>query len=116
MLGDERLELRYELTVASLRQVRCDSPLQGEQAELREAPDRRLGESVVGEVRERSATPERESVAERPGGRRRILALGPLEELLEGVEVELTWRRTEHVARRARLEYAGSRAERLPQT
>ena len=116
MLGDERLELRYELTVSSLRQVRCDSPLQGEQAELREAPDRRLGESVVGEVRERSATPERESVAERPGGRRRILALGPLEELLEDVEVELTWRRTEHVARRARLEYAGSRAERLAQT
>ena len=63
MLGDERLELTDELVVAPEQQVGVDPELDRRQPDLLEPGDRRLGEALVGEVRERRAPPERQRIA-----------------------------------------------------
>ena len=60
MLGDDRLELSDELAVAPELEVGVDPRRERAQPQLLEAGDLRLGELLVGEVRERGPAPERE--------------------------------------------------------
>ena len=55
VLRDETFELRDELDVASQREICLDPSLDGDEAKLLEADDRRLGERLVGEVVQRRA-------------------------------------------------------------
>ena len=63
VLGDECLELPDQLVVAPEREVGVDPELDCCQPDLLEPGDRRLGEALVGEVRERRASPQRQRVA-----------------------------------------------------
>ncbi len=63
VLGDERLELSDQLVVAPECEVGVDPELHRCQPDLLEPGDRRLGEALVGEVRERRASPQRQRVA-----------------------------------------------------
>ena len=73
VLRRQRVELRDQRGVAAEREVGVDPHLDREQVHLLEAPDRRLGERLVGEVGERGAAPERERLAQLLGG---LLRLG----------------------------------------
>ena len=89
---DERLELGDELGVAPEREVGLDPLLERDGAELLEPRDLGLGERLVEEVGERRAAPERERLAQRALGRRRVAALERRAPLLrepgEAVEVD----------------------------
>ncbi len=63
MLGDECLELSHQLVVATEREVGVDPQLHRGQPDLLEPGDRRLGETLVDEVRERWTPPQGEGVA-----------------------------------------------------
>ena len=63
VLGDERLELSDQVGVATQVEVGLDPKLQCGQPDLLEPGDGRLGELLVGDVRERRAPPQRERVA-----------------------------------------------------
>ncbi len=63
VLGDERLELSDQLVVAPECEVGVDPELDCCQPDLLEPGDGRLGEALVGEVRERRAPPQRQRVA-----------------------------------------------------
>ena len=63
VLGDECLELCDHLVVAPEREVGVDAELHRDQPDLLEPGDGRLGEALVGEVRERRAPPQRQRVA-----------------------------------------------------
>ena len=64
VLGDQCLELSDQLVVAPEREVGVDPQLQRCQPDLLEPGDRRLGEALVDEVRERWSSPQSEGVAE----------------------------------------------------
>ncbi len=64
MLGDECLELPDQLVLTPECKVGVDPKLQRCQPDLLEPGDRRLREALVGEVRERRAPPQRQSVAQ----------------------------------------------------
>ena len=63
VLGDQCLELSDQLVVAPEREVGVDPQLDRCQPDLLEPGDRRLGEALVGEVRERRAPPQRQRLA-----------------------------------------------------
>ena len=71
--GDERLELGNQLCVAPQREIRIDPIFDGNEPELLETSDLRLGEGLVREVDERLTSPERESLAQLLCRTRRIL-------------------------------------------
>ena len=64
MPRDERLELAHELRVCPEQQVGLDPVLDRDEVELFEATDRGAGKRLRGEVRERSAAPERQRLGE----------------------------------------------------
>ena len=121
MLRDELLELAHQLRVPALREIRRHPILEHRQAQLLEAPHRRLREPLVGEVSERVATPEGQRLSKRArrGGRvatseRRPTLLG---QPLEPLQVELIRRDVDAVAGRLGDDPAvlPSRPQRLPQ-
>ena len=63
LLGDECLELSDQLVVAPECEVGVDPELDCCQPDLLEPGDRRLGEALVGEVRERRTPPQRQRLA-----------------------------------------------------
>ena len=63
VLGDQCLELSDQLVVAPECEVGVDPELDCCQPDLLEPGDRRLGEALVGEVRERRAPPQRQRLA-----------------------------------------------------
>ena len=63
VLGDQCLELPDQLVVAPECEVGVDPELDCCQPDLLEPGDGRLGEALVGEVRERRAPPQRQRVA-----------------------------------------------------
>ena len=63
MLGHEGLELADELAVAAEREVGVDSAFERRDTQFLELEDGRLCELLVGEVCERRAAPERQSLA-----------------------------------------------------
>ncbi len=72
--ADELLELADERPVPAQLQVGVDSPLERGQPELLQASDRGLGERVVGEIRQRRPSPQRERRPQVLGGRTNIAA------------------------------------------
>ena len=115
MLDQQLLELPDELGVATQREVRLDPLLEGGDAELFEALDRRPRERLVRQVGERGAAPEAERL---PQELRRLFRVICVERLrgqpLEHDQVELLRHEADRVARRARLDWRGG-SERLPQ-
>ncbi len=87
------------------REVGVDPELDCSQPDLLEPGDRRLGEALVGEVRERRASPERQRVAEplRRVGRQAAGEQAPslVHEALEAVEIELVGLDPDDVAGRS---------------
>ncbi len=63
VLGDQRLQLPDQLVMAPECEVGVDPELDCCQPDLLEPGDGRLGEALVGEVRERRAPPQRQRVA-----------------------------------------------------
>jgi hypothetical protein len=118
MLGDQRLQLADELVVAAEGEVRVDPKLQRGDAKLFEAKDRRLGERLVREVRERCAAPEREPLAQPVSRAPEVLvrerATTALEELLEALDVDRSGRGLHRVAARPRHQHL--RWEHSPKT
>ena len=92
VLGDEGFELSDQLVVAPEREVGVDPQLDCCKPDLAEPSDGRLGEALVGEVRERRASPERQRVAEplRRIARQAASEQAPplVHEPLESVEIE----------------------------
>ena len=72
--ADELLELADERPVRAELQVGGDSPLERGQPELLQAADRGLGEGVVGEVRQRRPSPQRERLPQVLGRRASVAA------------------------------------------
>ena len=85
---DESLELRNQLGVAAGGEIELDPVLERTEARLREAGDLRLSPGVVGEVAERSAPPQPES-----------LSWARDAQALEALDVELVRQDRDHVAR-----------------
>ena len=113
---DERLQLGDELRVPPECEVGLDSRLERGQAKLLEARDLVLRERLVGEVRQRDSSPERQRLAERHLGARRVACIERRSALRgkpgEPMDVHPLRVDLEHVAGRARLDHPGS--ERLP--
>ena len=115
VLGSERLELADELPIPAESEVDLDAQLERGKPDLLEPRDRRLGEALVGDVRERRSPPQRQRLPQPIGG----VACLPVREALprvvdqplEPVEVELIRPQTDHVAGRLRGE--GIRRKRL---
>ena len=63
VLDDQCLELSNQLVVAPERKVGVDPELYCREPDLVEPADGRLGEALVGEVRERRASPQRQRLA-----------------------------------------------------
>ena len=105
VLGDECLELSDQLVVAPEREVGVDPELDCCQPDLLEPGDRRLGEALVGEVRERRAPPQRQRVAQplRRVGRQAASEQAPplVHQALEAVEIELVGLDPDDVAGRS---------------
>jgi hypothetical protein len=112
MRGDERLELADEVGPVPRPQVGVDPPLEGDQAQLLEPGDLRLGELLVGEVGERAPVPEAERLAERRRGERILPARSQRlclpHQAFEPVQVELVGADLEQVARRPRADPLGA--------
>ena len=102
MVDDERAEFADENVLASQSEIGLDPILDRNHVELFEACDRRLGERLVREVRQRRPTPQRECLAQ-PVGRLLRRADRFRQQLLEPGRVQLTCRDLQRVARRARL-------------
>ena len=103
VLTRQRIELTHELGVLTSGQVSVDSIFERGKTKLVEARDFGLGETVVGEIRERRSSPERKCLFHAP------LCL----ELPKPIEVELARLDPERVARRPALHALPS--EQLPQ-
>ena len=90
--ADELLELADECPVRAELQVGGDSPLERAQPELLQAADRGLGEGVVGEVRQRRPSPQRERLPQVLGGRASVaafeLARSGVDHALEALRIE----------------------------
>jgi hypothetical protein len=112
MRGDERLELADEVSPAPRPQVGVDALLEGDQAQLLEPGDLRLGELLVAEVGERGPVPEAERLAE--SGRGELVLPARSQRLclphqaFEPVQVELVAPQLEQVARRPRADPLGA--------
>ena len=101
--GNERIELGDERGVAPGVEVGGDASVESGQAALLEPCSLRLGERLVGDVRQGRPPPEREGLRQR----------AVLDEPLEAVDIELAVVHTQEVARRTSDDAIG--AERLPQ-
>ena len=109
VLADERLELPGELVVAPEREVGLDAELDRPQPDLLEPARSQAGRTLVGEVRERRASPQRQCVDEPPRRVRRQAAgeqAPPLaDQSLEPVQIELVGLDPDHVAGRPGREH-----------
>jgi len=108
VLGDELLELRDQLGVASERKLGLDAGFDGGETLLLEPAGLRAGEGGVGKVCERRAAPERECFAQRLGGLRRAGGAGTEHELPKPLEVELAQLGPQRVTGAARLQALGA--------
>src|SRR5258705_12529523 len=105
MLHQELLELPDELGVATEREVRLDPLLEGGEAELFEALDRRPREQFVRQVGQRWAAPEAERLPQEPRRLFRLMRIERLRgQLRKHSQVELLRRQADRVAGRARLD------------
>ena len=68
VLCDKRLELADQLSILAEREVGLDAQLDRGKPDLLEPGDRRLGEALVRDVRERRPPPQREGLPQPPGG------------------------------------------------
>src|SRR4249919_2251369 len=98
MLGDERLQLRDELTVSSQLEVGIDAGLEHREPSLLEPGDLRLRPRLEAEIGERRAANERERLAQPLGCLLRRSPRGRADELVEVIDVELARRNGELVA------------------
>ncbi len=114
MLLDQLAKLTDELRMATTGEISVDPPLERDEAKLLQPPDRRLGERLIGDIRERSAVPERECLPQLRGGNGRLGVASVLDEPLEPMEIELVRLHSQEVAGRAR-DHELLPAERLPQ-
>jgi hypothetical protein len=113
MLGDQRLQLRRQLTVAPERQVGLDPFLDRRQPELLKGGDLPLGEGLVGEVGQGRPAPQAQGPAE---ARRPLEGRGParlLEQAPEPVRIDARRVDRQDIAGRGRPEDAGSLASGL---
>jgi hypothetical protein len=115
VLRRERVELRDQCRVPAEGEVGVDPHLNREQAYLLEPSDRRLGERLVDEIRERRAAPEPKRPAQLLGSLLRLGVARLLDKVLEPVEIELPGGEPDHIAGRDRGEQLGAGAERLAQ-
>ncbi len=117
VLGDECFKLPDELVVPPEREVGVDPELDRRQPDLLEPGDRRLRETLVGEVGERRASPQGQRLAQllRPVCRQPASEQAPplLHEALEAVEIERVRFDPDEVAGRPRRQDV--RRQRLPQ-
>jgi hypothetical protein len=104
MLLDERFELRHELGVTTMFEVRLHSLLQGGEPHLLQMHDVRLGERFEGKVREWRPAPERECLTKGPGALRGLLRPRLLDQHTEAVQVDFTRSNPKPITRRLRLE------------
>ena len=116
LLVRERLELGDQPAVLAERQFGLDALLERGEPQLVEPRDRRHGERLVGEVRERRPPPQRERRLQQ-GGRAIVLTVrerrgGLVRQALEPAQVERVAAGADEVARRPRLDH---RAEELAQ-
>ena len=106
--ADELLELADECPVRAELQVGGDSPLERAQPELLQAADRGLGEGVVGEVRQRRPSPQRERLPQVLGGRASVaafeLARSGVDHALEALCIERVRLDTDEIPGRPSLE------------
>jgi len=102
MLGDERFELVRDLVRSSNGEQGLRPQLDGPMPELVEAASLGCGDLCGVDVDERVASPELESPVEQAGCRRRVTRVdglgAPVDELVEGVEIQLAGLETEQVA------------------
>jgi hypothetical protein len=96
-LGDELLELGYQLGAAASGQVGVDSVLEDGEACFFQLASGVLCERLVAKIGERLATPDRQRVAK---NLRIVLQTTFLRELLEAVQVELARLEAKTVPRR----------------
>ena len=110
VLGDQRLQLRHQLTVAPERQVGLDPLLDRHQPELLQGGDLPLGEGLVGELGQGRPAPQaqRPAKARRPLGRRGPARL--LEQAPEQVRIDAGRVDRQDVAGRDRSEDGSSLA------
>ena len=106
MPADELLELSDELRMAAECEIGVDPVLGRREAELLETGDLVLRERLVGHVRERRPSPERESISQRRRRVRRRLFARVRHQLFEPVEIDVLGRDVEHVSRRLRRDDA----------
>ena len=106
---DQRLELADERSVAAERQVGFDPLLDSDQAQLLEPSDLGLGEWLVGEVRQRRATPELECPLQALRGTAGIARLASRHRrrrlVLEAMRIEFARPDADQVSARARGEH-----------
>jgi hypothetical protein len=104
-VGDERLELTDEVSMATEQQVGVDAFLHSDETKLFEPRPLAPRERLRGKLGQRLATPEPERLTEGGGRRCRLmrskLSLALLEATLETVKVELRGLYPGEVARRA---------------
>ena len=102
MPPDELTQLLDDVVVTAEGEIRLDPLLQRPEVQLLEPGDLLLGERVVGELDERWAAPEGETLAQRRrcpvGIARRELVAARVEQLPKAVEVELAGLDAEEVA------------------
>jgi hypothetical protein len=113
LLGDQRLELAYQLSVAAAFEVGVDPLFEDREPELFQTSDLTLRERLEGEVRQRRTAPEpeRRSQSASPGLTGEHPSLP--DQALEAAEISLVGRGVEHVAGSLGLHAIG--AERLPE-
>ena len=104
VLTNQRLELARHLGVPGACKVGIDTIFEAGEAQVLEPRDLRLGESLVADVRERRAAPERERLSQRL---RRLLLLAlselfapSLQAFFEAVGVERSRRQTQGISAR----------------
>ena len=105
MLGHQCLEFPDQIVVTPEREVSVEPELDCSQPDLLEPGDRRQGEALIGEIRQRWTSPEREGVAEplRRVGRQAAGEQAPslVHEALEAVEIERVGLDADEVAGRS---------------
>jgi hypothetical protein len=89
VLGDQCLQLRHDIRMATEREVCLDPFLKRRQSKLIEPRDRPLRERLVGKIGERRPAPHRERLAQLRGRDGRLGLVRLADEVLEPVQVKL---------------------------
>src|SRR4029078_490965 len=112
VFADQTLELAHELLVTPERELNVDPLLERAERELLRPGDLRLCERLIGDVRERRTSPQRQRFSKELRGMLRIGALRLRDELLGPMEAQLAGLDAEEIARGAGDDRLGT--ERLP--